>query len=350
MTSNLRSALTALIVLALAGVASPARAGFVYTNFKFPDSPGGSTVNGINNNGAVVGFGVNGAGADINYVRNPDGSFTALTTVNNTSTTAMANGLNDSNQVVGTTNGMAFVLTNNYNTLTFLPNVNGTTTSEVAFGINNAGTIVGQYSDSATGRSPGFIYAGGKFTTLDQPQISGALVVNAQSINNNGLVTGFYATVTSPVVGGNTMQHGFFFDTTTNKFTFPADPNPPLLPGTTFFTVQLLSVNDHGIAAGYWQDNLGDQHGLLYDFATNKYTFVNDDPEAVPVGGITIEQVTGINNAGEITGFYIGADAVAHGFVATSVPEPTSLALMGVGLTSVVAVGYARRRRQTISA
>jgi probable HAF family extracellular repeat protein len=348
MTSIHRSVFTALIVLALAGTASPARAGFVYTNFNFPDSPGGSTANGINNNGAVVGFGVNGAGADINYVRNPDGSFTALTTLNNTSTTAMANGLNDSNQVVGTTNGMAFSLTNNYTTLSFLPNVNGTTTSEVAFGINNAGTIVGQYSDSATGRSPGFVYAGGKFTTLDQPQIPGALVTNAQSINNNGLVTGFYATVTSPVVGGNTMQHGFFFNTATNAFTFPADPSPPLLPGTSFFTVQLLSVNDHGIAAGYWQDNLGDQHGLLYDFATNKYTFVNDDPLAVPVGGITIEQVTGINNAGEITGFYIGADGVAHSFV--GVPEPTSLALMGVGLTSVMAVGYIRRRRQTFGA
>ena len=60
--------------------------------------------------------------------------------------------------------------------------------------------------------------------------------------------------------------------------------------------------------------------------------------------GVEVTQITGINNAGEITGFYTDASGVAHGFVAT-VPEPSSVALLGVGVAAVVV--YARGRRQT---
>jgi hypothetical protein len=170
------------------------------------------------------------------------------------------------------------------------------------------------------------------------------LVVNAQGINNNGLVTGFYTTDnTTPPVDGNEPQHGFFYDRTTGHYTLVADPNQP-----NFFTVQLLSVNDKGIAAGYWQDKAGNQHGLLYNFNTSAYSFL-DDPNAGMIGGLVTTQITGINDDGTLTGFYSDASAgIFRGFVAQSVPEPSSLALLSVGVV-LAASSAARRARGRLS-
>ena len=61
-----------------------------------------------------------------------------------------------------------------------------------------------------------------------------------------------------------------------------------------------------------------------------------------------VTQITGITNSGEIAGFYTDSAGIAHGFVANAVPEPSSFALLGVGVAAVVT--YARkRRRSTVS-
>jgi hypothetical protein len=101
----------------------PANAGTLY-NFTSFDGPGnnggGTTVNGINNNGDIVGF-----------IRNANGTFTPLAI--GAAPLAMANGINSTRQVVGAdSNGTAFFLGG---ALVTLPSVNGTTTSQTAFGI-----------------------------------------------------------------------------------------------------------------------------------------------------------------------------------------------------------------------
>jgi hypothetical protein len=335
-------AFAGLITLVIAIAVPDAHAGgFVFTNFDGAgDHTNGTTVNGINNNGDIVGFSTGATGNLTNWIRNPDGSFTLLTPP--LGTADMANGINNAKTVVGVTGANAFSLPFGGSSVTLLPAANpGHTGNELAFGINDHGVIVGQYVDTSTTPSttPGFILNGTTFTILRPvAPVNGVLVVNAQGINNNGLVTGFYTTNnTTPPVDGNEPQHGFFYDSTTKTFTLPADPNKP-----NFFTVQLLSVNDRGIAVGYWQDTAGNQHGLLYNFNTGTYGFV-DDPTVGTIGGLVTTQITGINAADtQITGFYSDASTgTFRGFVA-SIPEPGSLALMGIGLT--LAAGFVARR------
>ncbi len=148
--------------------------------------------------------------------------------------------------------------------------------------------------------------------------LSGPNVVNAQGINNKGLVVGFY-------VGTDTQVHGFMASQGAAKHgtltgTAIADPTIPTVagePGATFVFSQILGINDKGIAVGYYGDSTTSQHGFLYNTNTGQYTFLDDPSEAFN-NGVEVTQITGITNSGEITGFYSDANGVFHGFVATA--------------------------------
>ena len=178
--------------------------GYQFTNFDGPNTgtPAagtGTNMNGIANNGTVVGFTTNDNAAFNNFTANPLTSTTANSLNIGGSTAAMAFGVNSAGTVVGTDgNGNAFSLTGG--TLnTFIPNGG---TSALAFGINDHGVIVGQYTAAGGASSPGFIQAGNTVTTVNAPSGITADIVNAQGINNHGELVGFYA-------GNDGKQHGF---------------------------------------------------------------------------------------------------------------------------------------------
>jgi uncharacterized membrane protein len=290
--------------------------GYQFLNFDGP-TPGsnagtGTNANGISNSGTAVGFTIDNAGGFHNFTVNPLRS-TRLQVLNiNGSTTAMAFGINREGVVVGTDgNGNAFTFSNG-KVKTFIPTGG---MSATAFGINDEGTIVGQYATG--GATPGFIRVNGKtFITINAP--SGPNTVNAQGINNRGQVVGFY-------VGNDGQDHGFMVNegaakkrTVSLTGTAIADPTIPTVPGepgATFVFSQILGINDHGIAVGYYGDSTTSQHGFLYNTNTGKYTFLDDPSEAFN-NGVEVTQITGITNSGEITGFYSDANGVFHAFVA----------------------------------
>ncbi len=280
----------------------------------------------------MVGFGGDPAVLLTNFVRKADGTFTTLNIANDPF--ANANGINSQNQIVGLSNNNAFLLSNSGGTLSFLPPVEpGNTGMESAFGINDKGTIVGQVTINSTDTQSGFVYSGGTFTMVNP--VSNALITSAQGINNNGLVIGFFST-------DGVSDHGFLYNTNSQSYTLLPDPNVANL-----FLTQFLGINDKNEAVGYYQTNDGSQHGFLYDINTSTYTFL-DDPNAGQFG-TSITQITGINDSGEITGFYVdAASGYQRGFVAfNSVPEPSTLTLMGIGLIALF--DFSLRRRSSRS-
>jgi probable HAF family extracellular repeat protein len=169
-------------------------------------------------------------------------------------------------------------------------------------------------------------------------------MVNAQGINNNGLVVGFY-------VGTDGQDHGFKFNlanVVNNMGTGAPIADPTIVPveqNATFVFSQILGINDHGIAVGYYGDSTASQHGFIYNTNTGAYSFL-DDPNEGFNNGVEVTQITGINNSGEITGFYTDINGLAHGFVGTAgVPEPSSIALFGAGLTAVLGIAVRCRKR-----
>jgi hypothetical protein len=316
--------------------------GYRFVNFDGPgagtNAAAGTNMNGIANNGTVVGVGIDNAGNFTNFTANPLTS-TNANVLGTLSTAAMAFGVNAAGSVVGSDGaGNAFIISGGGSPVSFLP---GASTAATAFGINDNGAIAGQMTLGAV--TPGFVLNGDNLITVNAP--SGPNVVNAQGINNNGLVVGFY-------LGNDGQVHGMMGNInsavggvlTGTAVTDPTIPPVAGEPGATFVFSQILGINDHGLAVGYYGDSTTSQHGYFYDTLTGKYTFL-DDPNAAFSNGVEITQITGINNSGEITGFYSDANGVFHGFIATAVPEPGSLALMCIGFTSVLGAGYIRRRR-----
>jgi len=292
--------------------------GYSFTNFDGPtagtNAGTGTNQNGISNSGTSVGFSIENNGDLLNFTVNPLKSTSAKVLNINGSTTAMALGVNSAGTVVGTDgNGNAFTLSNG-KVKRFIPPGG---TSAVAFGINDKGTIVGQDVTSSTA-TPGFIKVNSKtYITINQPMGITADDINAQGINNHGLVVGFY-------LGNDGHVHGFMASQGAAKkgtltATAIADPTIPAVPGepgATFVFSQILGINDHGIAVGYYGDSTTSQHGFIYNTNTGKYTFLDDPSEAFD-NGVEVTQITGITNSGEITGFYTDANGVFHGFVAT---------------------------------
>src|SRR5271166_661038 len=296
--------------------------GYLFTNFDGP-TPGtnagaGTNMNGISNSGTSVGFSIENNGDLLNFTVNPLKSTSAKVLNINGSTTAMALGVNSAGTVVGTVvgtdgNGNAFTLSNG-KVKTFIPPGGSSAT---AFGINDKGTIVGQYVIGS--ETPGFIKVNSKtYITINAPSGPNNEVVNAQSINNKGLVVGFY-------LGNDGQVHGFMASQgAAKKGTLTgiaiADPTIPTVkgePGATFVFSQILGINDHGIAVGYYGDSTTSQHGFIYNTNTGQYTFLDDPSEAFH-NGVEVTHITGITNSGEITGFYSDANGVFHGFVATT--------------------------------
>jgi hypothetical protein len=175
-------------------------------------------------------------------------------------------------------------------------NNNGDAAFNQLLGINTAGTIAGYFGDGATVPNNGYTvtppYGQGNFTAEN---FTGAAQTQVIGINNSNVTVGFYA----DAVGDN-------FGFVKNGATFTTVSNPST-PTTSPFVNQLLGVNDHNVSAGFYVDSTGTAHAYLYNIGTASFTAINPT-------GATASTATGVNNAGNVSGFLTLGNGNTEGF------------------------------------
>jgi probable HAF family extracellular repeat protein len=192
-----------------------------------------------------------------------------------------------------------------------------------AWGVNNQDQVVGGYHPCGGGDDGhGFLWADGVLQTVDVPNEPNT---EWYSINDHGEMVGSYNT---------TGLHGVFFSKGT--FTELVAPDREDLPipfglnnrgdlvgnigGDAFLwskgqytylrvpgsgETEARGINDEGQIVGFWLDDTLSIHGFV--FANGTFT-------EVTVPGGSMVELWGINNAGQVVGSYTDEAGLPHGF------------------------------------
>jgi probable HAF family extracellular repeat protein len=156
-----------------------------------------------------------------------------------------------------------------------------------ATGINNSGQVVGTYY-SADGKRHGYKFDGGTYTTIDFP---GALHSFLFGIDVAGRTVGSYS-----LVSGNGPWHSFIADSGNfSSFDFPNKESDG------------RAINAGGRIVGIYNSGPG--------MPDTGYLKVDDSYETISVPGAQHTYALGINDAGRISGSYVGADGLLRGWV-----------------------------------
>jgi probable HAF family extracellular repeat protein len=161
-------------------------------------------------------------------------------------------------------------------------------------GINNEGVIAGYFGSGAQGHAnKGYTltppYGQGNFHNENFP---GSVQTQVTGLNNNDLTVGFWSNMNN----ANMVNNNFGFVEHDGHFTNVVDPlGKNAAPGGMTIE-QLLGVNDHNQAVGFWTDGNGNAHGFTYDVKSGSFGEVD-------VAGFASTTTTAINNEGHIAGF-----------------------------------------------
>lgn len=247
---------------------------------------------GINNSMVIAGYHnfFNNQGFTLNLpmqftVENyPNSAMTQVIGINNSLTTS---GFYVDNASV--THGFYHTSNGTYTTVDFT----GTAFNQL-LSQNDFKQASGYYSLSQNNTTPDFPYVydevGGVFQVITIPGAVGG--AQATGINNSQEVCGFFID-SSMVNRGWLLNFGVFTQLD--------------YPNSTF--TQALGLNNKGQVVGTYLDAASLSHGFIYNVSSGQYTSI-DDPNGV---GSTV--VNGINDAGDLVGFY-GAPPINSGFVA----------------------------------
>jgi hypothetical protein len=194
-------------------------------------------------------------------------------------------------------------------------------------GINNQGTIAGYFGSGAQGHA-------NKGYTLTPPygqtsyhneNFLGSVQTQVTGINNEGVTVGFWADANN----ANMVNNNFGFVNQNGVFTDVVDPAGKAKAAGGMTVEQLLGVNDQDKAVGFWTDAAGNNHGFTYDIKSKSFSEVD-------IGGFASTTTTAINNEGHIAGF-----VTANGNDISFIKEGNAIDWLNgpAGAVSVMALG-----------
>jgi hypothetical protein len=160
----------------------------------------------------------------------------------------------------------------------------GDATFNELLGINNRGHIGGYFGSGAAGHpNTGCIlrppYGPAKYRKIMFP---GSAQTRLTGLNNTGVQVGFWSA--SGRISGWYLENGRYHSVSDNA---SSKMN------------ELLGVNDHDVAVGFYTDARGLDHAYTYDIVTKRFG-------AVTVPGASSVVAAAINNAGTVAGFFTG--------------------------------------------
>ncbi|MGC4031938.1 MAG: DUF3466 family protein [Tepidisphaeraceae bacterium] len=299
------------------------------------NSPAGAWANGygINNAGQAVGrVEVTSYSNYRSFVVTPGGSLSILDQANvPSSTQSAAYDINNNGVIVGNvsytylSNGLTMTTTQGYaylnNTMYALGSLAGTNSSSNATAINDSNTIVGTTNVASGTRTFTYTVASSGTGTMTALPTLGGTSASGFGINNNGDTVGW-----STTAGGT--RHAFFVAAGSST---AVDLNP------TSVRAEAYDVNNLGQAVGYDYFAGGTQLAALWQNGSaidlNAYYHANVPGQ---IASYTLTAAYGINDAGQIVG--VGTDSATNSTFnfTMSVPEPSSLALLGLGAAAML--------------
>jgi hypothetical protein len=222
-------------------------------------------------------------------------------------------------------------------TFTTLDNANDLTFNQL-LGINNEGVIAGYLGSGAQGHpNKGYLlfppYGQGNYANENFP---GSVQTQVTGLNDKGVTVGFWSSMNNASMVND--NHGFVEsggNFRTADFPTGAAATPPV--------DQLLGVNNHDIAVGFYISANGTNFGYEYDIKANSFSSVTD-PNA-PGASLA---AAAINNDGDIAGFYTNpANGTTDGFLKAggkfidlAVPGASSTLALGVNDHNEVVGAY----------
>jgi len=192
-----------------------------------------------------------------------------------------------------------------------------------ATGINDRGQIVGSYMDRNS-QLHGFLLDRGNLSTIDLPGVSGTGVTG---INDRGQIVGSY-------MDSSGQFHGFFLTSLCQKAKDwkrkKKGDEKVDLDRDNFSTIDFpgslctgaTGINDQGQIVGYYVDNGGQFHGFFLEIPIprdkekdEEVDLDRDSFSTIDFPGALSTGAIGINDRGQIVGSYVDSSGQFHGFL-----------------------------------